>query len=58
MSNLLVARFFRLFVLSTMGEKASFSICIVLLFIIHIFNLVLFFPIIELLLVRGFDELP
>ena len=52
-----VARFFRLFVLSTMGWSASFLICIVVLSIIHIFNLILFFPIIEPFLARGFDEL-
>ena len=53
-----VARFFRLFVLSTMGEKASFSICLVFFPIIHLSNLILFFPIIGLFLARGFDELP
>ena len=53
----LVARFFRLFVLSTMGWSASFSICIVLFSIIHLSNLILFFSIIGLFLARGFDEL-
>ena len=52
-----VARFFRLFVLSTMVWSASFSICIVLLSINHIFNFISFFPIIGLFLARGFDEL-
>ena len=52
-----VARFFRLFVLSTMGWSASFSICLVFFPIIHLSNLILFFSIIGLLLARGFDEL-
>ena len=52
-----VARFFRLFVLSTMGWSASFLICIVLLPINHLSNLILFFSIIEPFLARVFDEL-
>ena len=53
-----VARFFRLFPLYINGMVGEFLISIVLLPINHIFNLILCFPIIELLLASGFDELP
>ena len=52
-----VARFLRLFVLSTMGWSASFLICIVLFPNNHLSNLIVFIIFGCLLFARVFDEL-